>query len=86
MKLKEGFLIHNTGDEQVIVGTGDVSFNGLVRSNSTAAFIVECLQENTTQAQIVAKLLEKYDAPESVIASDVSKIIDKLRSIGALYE
>ena len=86
MKLKDGFLVHNTGDEQVIVGVGGVNFNGLVRSNPTAAFIVDCLKEETTESEIVDKMLEKYDALETVIECDVKRIVGQLREIGAIDE
>lgn len=33
MKLKSGFITHETDGEQIMVGTGNVSFAGLVRSN-----------------------------------------------------
>ena len=86
MKLKDGFVTHEMGGEQIMVATGAASFSGLVRSNATAAFIVDCLKEDVTAEQIVAKLLEKYDVSEAVVAADVEKILTKLRSIGALDE
>lgn len=86
MKLKDGFVTHEMGGEQIMVATGAAVFAGLVRSNSTAGFIVDCLKEDTTRDAIVAKMLEKYDASEDVIAADVDKIIGKLRSINALDE
>lgn len=86
MKLKDGFVTHEMGGEQIMVATGAASFAGLVRSNATAAFIVECLKEETTREAIVAKMLEKYDTDRAVIAADVDKIVAKLRSIKALDE
>ena len=61
------------------------SFAGLVRSNKTAAFIVECLKTDTTKEQIVAAMYEKYDAPKEVLQQDVDSIVEKLRGIGADY-
>jgi hypothetical protein len=83
MKLKDDFITHNDGSEQIMVGVG-TQFNGLVRSNSTAAFIVDCLKSDTTEEEITAKMLEIYDAPKEVISADVSKIIETLKGIGAL--
>jgi hypothetical protein len=62
------------------------SFNGMVRSNKTAAFIIDLLKEETTKENIVAAMLESYDAEEQVISADVDKVIDALRSIGAIDE
>ena len=86
MKLKNGFITHETGDEHITVSSGGVSFNGLIRSNKTAGFIVECLKEEITEEEIIEKMLEKYDAPRARIASDVSKILENLRKIGAIDE
>ena len=54
------------------------SFAGLIRSNKTAAFIVECLKDDTTQEKIVEAMFEKYDAPKDVLAKDVSDVIGSL--------
>ena len=86
MKLKNGFVTHEMGGEQIMVATGDVSFPGLVRSNPTAAFIVDCLKEETTKEAIVQAMLNKYEVTEEVAAADVDKILGKLRSVGALDE
>lgn len=86
MKLKNGFVTHTAGNEQIMVAAGKAKFSGLVRSNRTAAFIVDCLKKETNEDEIVAKMVKKYDAPKEVISSDVKKTLETLRSIGALDE
>lgn len=86
MRLKEGFITHETDGEQVMVATGGINFAGLVRSNKTAAFIVDRLKTDTTKEAIVDAMEERYDAPRDVIAKDVENILEKLRSIGAIDE
>ena len=86
MKLKNGFITHEMGDQQIMVAGGETDFAGLVRSNKTAAFIVDSLKEETTRETIVDAMTAKYDAPRDVIERDVEAILDKLRSIGALDE
>ncbi len=85
MKLKKEFITHTSGDEQLMISAGG-SFNGMVRSNKTAAFIIDLLKEETTKEKIVSAMLETYDAEEQVISADVDKVIDALRSIGAIDE
>ena len=85
MKLKKEFITHTSGDEQLMISAGG-SFNGMVRSNKTAAFIIDLLKEDTTREAIVDKMLEIYDAEREVIAADVDKVIDALLSIGAIDE
>lgn len=85
MRLKEEFITHNADGQQILIDTAG-NFSGLVRSNQTAAFIVDCLKEDTTKEKIVAAMCEKYDAPAEVIEKDVSMVINKLRTIDALEE
>ena len=85
MKLKDTYITHDSDGEQILLDTSS-SFAGLIRNNKTAAFIVECLKEDTTQEKIVEAMLEKYDAPKDVLAKDVSDVIEKLRKVGALNE
>ena len=85
MKLKDTYITHESDGEQILLDTSS-SFAGLIRNNKTAAFIVECLKEDTTEEKIVEAMLEKYDAPKDVLAKDVSDVIEKLRKVGALDE
>ena len=85
MKLKDTYITHESNGEQILLDTSS-SFAGLIRSNKTAAFIVECLKEETTEEKIVEAMFEKYDAPKDVLAKDVSDVIEKLRKVGALDE
>ncbi len=86
MKLKKNFVTQDVGDSQVMVSTGRTDFNGMVKSNKTAAFIINCLKTDTTKDEIVNKMLEKYDASEEVISRDVDKVLESLRKIGAIEE
>lgn len=86
MKLNREFLLHNTGDESILVPTGKAEFSGVVRGNKTLGAVLELLKTDTTQAELVAALKTRFDAPESAIESDVKKALDELRKIGALDE
>jgi len=86
MKLKEGFITQETDGEQIMIAVGRAAFAGLVRSNKTAAFIVDSLKSETTREAIVDAMASVYDAPRERIARDVDAILAKLRSIGALDE
>lgn len=86
MRLKDSFITQDIDGTQFMVAVGETSFTGIVRSNKTAAFIVECLKTETTKEQIVDTMCAKYDAPKERIEADVEKILEKLRGIGALDE
>ena len=84
MKLNNGFIAHEDGDEKLLVSTGATKFSGLVRGNPTAGFIISCLEEETTVDEIVDKMAKEYDAPRDVLERDALKIVDQLKSIGAI--
>ena len=89
MKLKEGFVLTELGDEFVAVMTGDRSdeFHGVVRLNKSAADIWKGLSEGLTSEQIAEKLITEYedlDIPHA--RSSVQKVADKLAEAGLLEE
>ena len=86
MKLKEGFIMHEAMGKRMLVAVGSGQFSGLVRLNAAAAFIVDCLKDETTPCEIIEKMLKTYDAPREILERDVNKILDQLRSINAIDE
>lgn len=58
----------------------------MVRSNSTAAYIVDQLRNETTRDEILDKMSERYVAPRDVMGRDLDDILAQLRKIGALEE
>ena len=88
MRVKDGFISHNIGDEYMVVATGDAAenFNGIIRGNETLVYIFELLKEETTEDEIVDAMCKKYDAPKEVISKDVANVIQKIREAGFLYE
>lgn len=84
MRLKEGFITHEGDEEHITVTAGNTEFNGMVRSNRTAGFIIECLKNDVSKEDIITKMLEKYDATRKQIERDVEKVLTQLRSIGAI--
>lgn len=88
MKLRNGFITYNSGSGQIMVAAGAASdvFRGMVRSNATAAFIIDCLAQEITLEELTEKLTARYDAPCEIIVRDLQKVLDTLRKIGALDE
>ena len=81
MKLKNNFITHEIGDDQIMIATGNTDFNGMVKSNKTAAFIINCLKEDTTKEEIISRMMNKYDADKKIIEADVDKILNVLYEI-----
>ena len=86
MRLKNDFITQVIDGVQYLVPVGTEQFSGMLRNNKTAAFIVDCLKEETTEEAVVDAMWVKYDAPPDEIAADVKEILSTLRSVGALEE
>ena len=86
MKLKPDFITQDIDDTQFLVPVGAEAFSGIVRSNRTAAFIVDRLKQDTSEEAIVEAMSREYDAPRERIAADVAEILGILRRIRALEE
>lgn len=86
MKLKSDLITQNIGGQQFLVSISGDSFNGIVRNNRTAAFIVDCLKKETTESEIIDAMCGKFDAPREEISADVKEIVKKLRSIDAIED
>lgn len=78
MKLKDTFVTQEMDGEQVMVEAG------MVRSNQTAAFIIDQLKTETTKEAILDAMEKKYDASRAVMAEDVDMVLANLKKIGAL--
>lgn len=88
MKLNKDYLTHISGEEQIIVATGESmkKFCGIAKGNTTTALIVDMLKNDVTKEDIVNSLLEKFEVEREVVDADVTEILEKLKSIGALDE
>ena len=88
MKLNPNFIYQSMGEDSVLVPVGAAAekFRGLVRLNETASFIVRQLEKDTTPAAIADALRDEYEVDRSTAEASIDKILDQLRSVGALIE
>ena len=70
----------------VPVGEAAERLHGVIRLNASAAFIIDCLRTETTEAEIVEKMLARYEAKRGEVASGVEETLRQLREIGMLEE
>lgn len=86
MKLNPDFVVHNTGEETLLVPTARAPFHGLVQGNKTLYVILGCLQTETTEEAIVAELAARFHGDADDMREDVAAALAHLRKIGALEE
>lgn len=88
MKIKDGFVKRNIAGSEIVVPVGKTAseFNGMITLNESGAFFWDCLKEDTTQQEVVSKVLEVYEVTPEKAAADVEKFINMLRENDLLDE
>lgn len=88
MKIKKGFVKRNIAGSEIVVPVGKTAaeFNGMITLNESGAFFWDCMAEETTVEDVVAKVLEVYEVTPEKAAEDVDKFISMLRENGLLDE
>ena len=84
MKLKEGFITHTAGDDQLLLSVRDDGFKGVIRSNRTAAAIIDLLKTDTTRENIIAAMCARFDVQPEEAARGVDAVLARLRELGAV--
>ena len=79
MMIKDGFLLRQVAGQTVVLPTGcDLDLNMMITLNDTGAFLWEKLQNDCTEADLVAALLADYDVDESTARECVESFVKKL--------
>ena len=88
MKLNNDFLIHDTGNGEMLIPVGEETkkFHGVIKLNATGSEIVHLLEEEDLSLDA---LLEHFynEYPEDdkeVIKSSVTEFINKLKEVNAI--
>ena len=88
MKIKNGLKLREVGGVNIVVAVGEMaaSFKGVVRLNATGTFLWKQLESDTSESELVASLLEKYDVNEETAKADVYAFVSMIREAGFLNE
>lgn len=84
MKLKNIFEIETIEDKKFMVCLDSSVFAGMIELNETAAFIIECLKEETTIDGIIDKIKTVYDVEREDVVGYVEQIVTQLKNINVL--
>lgn len=88
MKLKYEFTIEKIGDNNIAVPSGSaiVDFNGILKLNETAAFIIEKLNDEISMDDLVFAVSEKFSCDKNAASENVEYIINGLKESNLLAE
>ena len=87
MKVKSGFILRDVAGKTKVVATGELSksFHALITMNDSAKFMWQCLENDTTVDEIVAKVVSAYEGvDEQIVKNDVNAFVEKLQNAGVL--
>jgi len=88
MKLNENFLIHDTGNGEILIAVGEETkrFHGIVKLNETGAEICHLIEnDDLSLKEICNHFYEKCpDDDKEMINKGVSDFIEQLKKINAI--
>lgn len=86
MKIKDGFMLREVGNQTVVVAVGEASksFNGIIRLNPTGKFLWEKLGTQTDGNALLSAMLDEYDIDEETAKKDIAAFVSKLKGAGIL--
>ena len=88
MKLNENFLIHDTGNGEMLIPVGEETkkFHGVVKLNATGSEIVHLLEkEDLSMDALLNHFYENYpNDDKEVIKESINEFVNKLKEINAI--
>ena len=84
MKLNKNFIIHRIDEETMLLPNGMADFAGAVDGNETFGAILDLLEEDISKDELILSMCSKYDAGREIIETDVNRVLEELRTIGAI--
>ncbi len=86
MKVRSGFKLMKVGVQNLVVAVDERAeeFNGMVRLNSTGAFLWELLERGAEKEELVAALLSEYEIDKETAETDVDRFLSILTDNGIL--
>ena len=88
MKLNSDFLIHDTGNGEMLIPVGEETkrFHGVIKLNATGSEIVHLLEnEDLSLEALLNHFYEAYpDDDKEMIKESVTAFIEKLKEVNAI--
>ena len=86
MKIKDGFMLRQFGEDYIVVAVGDDAedFNKLITLNSVGAYIYNLLNNDMTHEEIVSAVLDKYDADRKTVENDINIFLADAKKAGLI--
>ena len=77
MKIKSNFAKRKIADSNIVV-PAIKDFNGMITLNDSASFFWDCMINETTEEEVIEKVIEEYDIDKETAKRDIEKFIKML--------
>ncbi len=86
MKIKSGFILRQVAGNHIVIPSGKaaVDFSGMITLNGSGVFLWKLLEEETTEKELIDKMLDEYDINEETAKNDIKVFIEKLKNADLL--
>lgn len=86
MKISKEFVLREIAENYIVVPFGEnaISFKAMITLNKTGAFLWKQLEEERTEEELLANMLEEYDIESETAKADIGQFIEKLETNGIL--
>ena len=77
MKIKSNFAKRKIADSNIVVPVGPAikDFNGMITLNDSASFFWDCMINETTEEEVIEKVINEYDIDKETAKRDIEKFI-----------
>lgn len=88
MRVKSGFVLRKIGSKYMAVPVGERTrdVHGMIALNETGAFIWRLLETDSSEEEIVEKMLEEYEVDRETASGALARFKAKLAEEGVLGE
>lgn len=85
MIVKQGYVLREVAGQIVALPTGGtLDFNTMITLNNTGKFLWEKLQQEITEEELTAVLLDSYEVDEATARHAVRSFVQKLKEYDLL--
>lgn len=87
MKIKENFVMQELADEYIVIPVGEAAdkLHGVIRLNTSGAFIWKMLSEkDITKEELIEELCTAFSVDRTIAADDISSFLNQINVFDCL--
>lgn len=88
MRIRKGYVLNEIADQKIVVAVGEetLRFSGVIKLNTTGAFLWNRLENPCTMEDLVQAVADNYKVTREQASQDVKAFLEVLQSAGIIEE